>query len=65
MTEKKEKVDLDKAITKGFEDWDKVFTDLAKSAEDCYMPLLAKSLGLCKEILAVYKKSFDYSLKNK
>ena len=65
MTEKKKEIDLDKAIEQGFEDWEKVITDLEKSANDCYMPLLAKSLGLCQEILSVYKQSFNHTLKKK
>lgn len=46
-------------IDKGFDDWVKVFDDLIDSANKCFMPLLAKSLELNKEIVNVYRKAFN------
>ena len=50
-------------IEKGFDDWEKVFSDLIASADSCYMPLLARSLELSKEIVEVYKKAFLQTVK--
>ena len=58
-TEKNQK----EKIEKGFDDWEKVFSDLIKSADSCYMPLLARSLELSKEIVEVYRKAFLHTIK--
>lgn len=45
-------------IDEGFESWNKILLDLERTATKSFMPLLATSLKLSKEILETYEKAF-------
>ena len=58
-----DKADMEKKIETGFDEWDKVLDELIKSANASFMPLVATSLELTKEIVEVHRKGFKRTLK--
>jgi predicted protein tyrosine phosphatase len=63
MASKKDEDTLSRDIEEGFEHWKKVLTDLAKAANDSYMPLVSESLKLTKKLIEVYERAFEHALK--
>ena len=59
---KPKKADMSKQIEDGFNSWDSVLDDLIESAENSFMPLVAQSLKLTKEIVEVHRRGFKRTL---
>ena len=57
------KADMSKQIEDGFNSWDTILDDLIDFAEKSFMPLVATSLKLTKEIVEVHRKGFKRTLK--
>ena len=57
--------ELSEKITEGFKAWGSTLDDLTQSAEDSFMPLVAQSLKLTKNLILVYEQGFRKTLKEK
>jgi len=62
MTKKITKKELEQQITQGFDDWDKLLTEMETQALKGNMPLLSETMKLGKSILKEYAKAWKVTV---
>jgi hypothetical protein len=60
MTDTKTKEEL---IKEGFDNWEKAIDTMVEQATEGYMPLVASTFSLAKEIMKVYRKAYTEAVK--